>query len=374
MAELWFIAGEESADEFSSKIALLCRRNNNSLKIAAMGGRHLKEAGVEILIDSTELGVMGFFEVAKKIVSFSRILKKLVFLARVRQPDVVVLVDFPGFNLRLAKKLHSLGVRVFYFIIPKVWIRGASRIQVLDKYVAKVFVIFAFEKELFVGCKNIEVEYVGHPLASLHKERENLPVKQKNLIALLPGSRTNEVSLLIEPIIATAKKLKQKHPEWEFILPVSRASLKKIAEEKIAGQASDIGIEVVCGKTIESLYKAQVALACSGTVTLQALLAGTAVVNIYKMNPLTYWYALFLMRKAKYFTLGNIILQREAFEEFFQSQVESTRLSLALERVMPGGESYAHACESIKQVKKALYDGGDCFEKVAKFIREELGQ
>ena len=208
--KVWILAGEESGDIYGAELARELHKLGPDLRLQGMGGREMKAAGVEILIDSTELGVVGIVEVFRNLTTFIRIFRYLVHKANSEQPAMIVLIDYPGFNLRYAKKMHKLGVKFIYYISPQVWAWKASRIPTIASIVEKMLVIFPFERNIYrqVGLPTV---FVGHPLVQIIRKRIDPHIKRdRNLVLLLPGSRLSEVDRLLKPMFETALGLYEK--------------------------------------------------------------------------------------------------------------------------------------------------------------------
>src|SRR5436309_15763983 len=220
-------AGEASGDTYGAQLIEALRGLTPSAKFFGMGGEKMRASGAELLVHAHEVAVVGLVEVLTHLPGIRRRFKHLVAEAAPRKPDAAILIDFPDFNLRLARELHRLGIPVFYFVSPQIWAWRTGRVQQIKKYVRKMIVIFPFEQE-FYARHGVEVSYVGHPLAYEPRpqiSREEFAAKhhldpRKQWIALLPGSRRKEVRLNL-PVLAEAAGLLQKQGGFEFILPVA---------------------------------------------------------------------------------------------------------------------------------------------------------
>ena len=224
---VWIFAGEASGDIYGARLASELRKilPPEKLHIAGMGGRLMREAGVDIMVDSTELGVVGLIEVFENITTFIGIFQKLKHRAIKERPDAVVLIDYPGFNLRFAKQMYKNGIPVIWYISPQVWAWGKSRIPKLAKYCSKMLVIFPFETETYRKT-SLETEFVGHPLVNIvHKRKDPAISRDPNLILLLPGSRFNEINRLFVPMLETALVLHKNHPDLKFSVAAPRQAI-----------------------------------------------------------------------------------------------------------------------------------------------------
>ena len=291
---IWIMAGESSGDLYGSRIAREIRRIRPDAVIQGMGGVKMKEAGVDILVDSSELGVIGLIEVLENIFKFIRIMLYFVREAKRRRPDVVLMVDYPGFNIRFAKRLWKMGIPVVWYISPQVWVWRKSNIPRYATYCKKLIVIFPFEPEVWKG-SGLDTEFGGHPLMEVVKERTDPSIRRDpDRILILPGSRKSETSRLVEPFIETAAILKKRHPQLKFAIAAPRKRTYEdilMRIEKFKKQHPDIEcpeFDISVGSTARWMQEASAGLAASGTVTVEAAIADLPLVVAYKLNPVTF--------------------------------------------------------------------------------------
>ena len=365
--KIWIIAGESSGDLYGAQLAKDLRTLNPETEIAGMGGMKMRSAGVNILVDSTELGVVGIVEVLGSIFKFIRIMFFLLAKVREEKPDAVVLIDYPGFNIRFAKRLKKIGIPVIWYISPQVWVWRKSNIPKLAHYCTKMMVIFPFEVEVYNG-SGLDVEFVGHPLVELVKGRQDPALKRDpNQILLLPGSRRSETKRLLWPMLQAVSLLQKSKPELHFVISAPR---EKVANDLLRDltefkqrfpEVSLPEIPVVSGKTPELLQTATAAFAASGTVTVECAIAGLPLVVAYRLNPLTFLLARMIIRKLfrNAFTMPNIILNRVVFEEFLQFQVTPEALSDAMKRILPDGERRLLVENAMAEMTHELSSGGE---------------
>ena len=344
--KLWIFAGETSGDIYGAKLALEAKKiaaeKGIELQLAGMGSKRMADAGVELLVDSTELGVMGVVETLRLIGTFVKIFFKLVRLAKKERPDAVVLIDYPGFNLRFAKKMEKLNIPVIWYVSPQIWVWGKKRKPVLERICSKMMVIFPFETEVY-DHEKLDVSFVGHPLLEIVQERTDASIKRdENCFLLLPGSRAGEVGRLLEPMLDAVCELHKKHPQLYFVIASSREKMRKMCEniiEKYRKKHPELP-EVKLSNESTAYYqqKAATGIAASGTVTVESAIAGLPLVVIYKMNFITVLIAAVLVKLYRgYFTMVNIIANKTVFEEFFQWKVCNKNLIPAIEKILPGG-------------------------------------
>ena len=343
--KIWIVAGESSGDLYGAELACNLKRLAPEAEIAGMGGVKMRQAGVRILVDSTELGVVGVIEVLGMIFKFVRIMLFLLKKVEEERPDAVVLIDYPGFNIRLAKRLKKRGIPVIWYISPQVWVWRKSNIPRLARYCTKMMVIFPFEVEVYKG-SGLDVEFVGHPLVEVVRSRRDLALKRDpDRILLLPGSRRNETKRLLRPMLEAAVLLKRRHPALQFVISAPREKvaqdilddLREFQRKKPCPELADT--PVVSGRTPEFMQTCTAGFAASGTVTVECAIAGLPLVVAYRLNPLTFLLAGILIRKLfrNSFTMPNIILNRKLFEEYLQFQITPHALADAMERILPAG-------------------------------------
>ena len=365
--KLWIFSGETSGDIYGARLAeelkKLASAQNVELKLAGMGSKRMKEAGVELLVDSTELGVMGVVETLKLIGTFIKIFFKLVRLAEKERPDAVVLIDYPGFNLRFAKKMFKLNIPVIWYVSPQIWVWGKKRKPVLERICAKMMVIFPFETEVYDRDK-LDVSFVGHPLLEIVQGRtDSSIVRDDNCFLLLPGSRAGEVGRLLEPMLDAVRELHKTHPQLYFVIAASREKMRRMCESIIAEYRKkypDLP-EVTLSNESTAFYqqKAAAGIAASGTVTVESAIAGLPLVVIYKMNIITILLASILVKLYRgYFTMVNIIANKTVFEEFLQWHVCNKNLIPAIEKILPGGSRHQEVTQQMNELVDMLSSHG----------------
>ena len=373
--KVWIIAGEESGDLYGAELAHELKTFAPGLILQGMGGREMKAAGIDILVDSTELGVVGLTEVLRNIMAFLRIFRYLVQEAKKEQPDAIVLIDYPGFNLRYAKKIHKSGTKLIYYISPQVWAWKANRIPILASTITKMLVIFPFEKDIYhdVGLNTV---FVGHPLVDIMKKEIRPGIKREDhLVLLLPGSRFNEIEKLLIPMIETALKLYNKDNRFRFIVAAPRKKIyeqiNNILTRLTKPLPSSIPIQIVTGETELWMQKATAGIAASGTVTIQSAIFALPLVVVYKVNAITYLIGRKLV-KVQYIAMVNLIFNGVVYEEFLQDKVNPAFLLPALERILPGGERRKNVLRDLHSVRNQLKGKGNASRNAAIEILNEI--
>ena len=362
---IWIMAGESSGDLYGARIAQEVMKQCPAATVRGMGGVRMREAGVDLFIDSSELGVVGFIEVFAHIGTFIRIFFQCIALAKKQRPDAVMVIDNPGFNIRLAKRLWKLGIPVVWFVSPQVWAWRKSNIPRIAKYCRKLIVIFPFETEVWAG-SGLETHFDGHPLIEIVRERIDPSLKRDpNHVLILPGSRGHETSQLLEPFLKTVMILHERRPELYFTISLPREQIYRDVLEGLDQFTrhhpgmQDVRIDVKTGVTPVAIQECSVGLAASGTVTVECAIAGLPLVVAYRLNSITFLFARLIVRKLfrNAFTMVNIILNRKSFEEFLQYQVRPNDMADALERILPGGSRRAEVEKDMEELRQMLAPG-----------------
>lgn len=366
MKKIWIMAGESSGDLYGARLAVALKKlgaeRNEEIEISGMGGAKMIDAGVPVKVDSTELGVMGIFEVAKMLFTFLRIFRRLVRLAAEERPDAVVLIDYPGFNLRFAKAMYKLGIKVIWYISPQVWVWGKKRIPVLTKICSEIMVIFPFEVDFYREAANYPAKFVGHPLLNIVDERAaETPglVRDPDDFLLLPGSRKSEITRLLLPMLRSSVEIAKKHPQLRFHLSTPREYVADFCRRTIAKfrrkHPALPEIDVSVGDTGYWLRKAGTGIAASGSVTVEAAISGIPLVVGYKLNYFTLLLAAVLVKLYRgFFVMPNIIANKEIYKELLQYRFAPYRIVPEVEKILPGGSRRAEVENDLSQIRTLL--------------------
>ena len=360
-------AGEASGEFYGAELIYALRRQTSqsqqeNIEFFGVGGERMRDAGCELLVDAREIAEVGIVEVVKHIPTIYRRFREVVREAERRRPDVAVLIDFPDFNLRLARELHRRGVPVVYYVSPQLWAWKQGRIEAVRKYVCKMLVIFPFE-EKFYRARGIAAEFVGHPLAELAKPtvtREQFAAEYKldparQWIALLPGSRRGEVSRIL-PVLQQAAQLLG--PEYVYMVPVASTLDADWVASLLRG--ADPGPAIILAKDARAtLLHARAAAVSSGTATLEAAQIGTPLVMVYGVAPLT-WKLGRRLVKVDRFSIVNLIAEKDVVPELVQADFTPQRVCEELQRIIPDGEARATMMAGFAEVRQRLElcDGG----------------
>ncbi len=349
MKKIFIIAGEASGDLHGANLIHALREKNPSVVIYGVGGDKIKATGALEFFDLAHFHVTGISQAILKIPQYVNAKKKILSSIRLARPDVVVLIDNPGFNLILAKAIHALGIPVVYYITPQIWAWKRNRIYKIKKYCSKVLVVFDFEKALFEE-EDIPVAFVGHPLMDLMPDVHQMPQKE-NSVVLLPGSRKHEVNILLPYFLKAAAILKEKHPELIFKLVVPPTLTLEFYDSFL--EKSPIPVVFVEENAYEEIAKARLAIACSGTATLECALLKTPMVIANKGSLLTYVVARAFL-KIPYLGLPNIILNRMAFPELMQNNVTPEKLSLAADLLLTQASFIERSKKDLAEISEKL--------------------
>ena len=364
MKNIWILSGEASGDMYGAKLAeelrLIAAAKGEEVHIAGMGGPKMIAAGIDIRVDSTELGVIGFVEILKHIFTFINIFFKLVKQAKTERPDRVVLIDYPGFNLLFALVMYCNEIPVIWYVCPHLWVWGKWRLPVLAKICSKMLVIFPFEVEVFAETP-LKADFVGHPLVDIVEGRRDPSiVRDPNAFLLLPGSRTMEIERLLPTMLEAVYQLSQKHPQLRFYLSTPRERITNLCLKTISEyrekQPDLPQISVSTGDTGVWQQKAGTGLAASGTVTVESAIAGLPLVVGYRTNWLSIIIAILLQVKLfrGFFTMTNIIANKVVYEEFLQHRFKVENIVPAVERILPDGERRLEVEAEMAEVRQML--------------------
>ncbi|MDE1920356.1 MAG: lipid-A-disaccharide synthase [Candidatus Omnitrophica bacterium] len=391
------IAGEASGDMRAAGLARALKRLDSSLRLSGIGGEHMRRAGVECFADITELAVIGIAEVVKNFNRIKKVFRQTLAQIDASRPDAVVLVDYPGFNLRLAGEIKKRGLKVIYYISPQVWAWRENRILKIKKLVDRMIVLFPFEKQLYEKY-GMKADYAGHPLAEEiivnHDQTEVLKAlglsASKTTIGLMPGSRLKEVERHLPCMLEAAKLLYSRNRERQFILlKASSIPLKLIesivsscrmdsamtlpdvplkhAPEAMLGPFEELEhfpLKIYDGNPYDGINAADAVMVASGTATLECALLKKPMVIIYKTSWLTYAVAKTVI-KIPYIGLVNVVAGKKIVEELLQNDATAKRLSDAMESVL-----YNHRIiDELAAVKDSLGEPG-ASQRAAKVILE----
>ncbi len=326
---IMIIAGETSGDIHGAKLVSAMGKRHNGLFFCGIGGRALGEAGVRLLIDASEIAVVGITEVFSKIPNILKGLRVAKKALKTLHPDLLILIDFPDFNLHLASFAKKLGIPVLYYISPQIWAWRPGRVKRIGELVDHLAVILPFEEDFYRGHK-IPVTFVGHPLLDTDASPQNKALtggtKDYPVIGFLPGSRDGEIGRHLPIMINAARNLHRKIDNVKFLISLAPEVKRTYVEGIIKKHKTGFAFELVADSSQKVFERSTLVVAASGTVTLEAAISGTPMVIIYKVSPISYWIGR-AMIQVKHIGLANLIAGRKIVPELLQKEASPTRIS-----------------------------------------------
>jgi len=367
---IYIIAGEASGDLHGGNLVreLFALADDPQLRIRAWGGDRMAAAGAEVVKHYRELAFMGFTQVIMNLRTILRNIDTCKKDIEEFQPDALILIDYPGFNLRIAEWAHAKGIPVHYYISPQVWAWKKGRVHTIKKVVDRMYVILPFEKAWYAKY-GMDVEFVGHPLLDAIEQEGKTPLTplpgadDRPVVALLPGSRHQEIARMLPLMVEVAKR----YPAYRFVLAVAPSVPDSIYAEGLRGSS----ITVVKGRTYDLLRTARGALVTSGTATLETALFGVPEVVCYSGSALNVWIAKRLV-DIKFISLVNLIMDREVVRELIQQDLNVPALCAELERIMIAGP-YRSAMENDLAQLRGTLGGPGASAKVAAAVWKSPG-
>jgi len=368
----FIIAGEQSGDLHGSNLVRELFNGDNNAEIFCWGGDLMESAGAKLLVHYKKLAFMGFVAVIKNLGAISKNLNLCKEQISSYKPDVIIFIDYPGFNLRIAEYAKKAGYKTFYYISPKLWAWNEGRVKKIKKFIDRMFIIFPFEVE-FYKKHGIEVKYFGNPLMDETEKRissfpprnemkKYLGISEKPMIAILAGSRKHEIELILPLMMKVIHYL----PDYQFVL----AGVKNIPDELYNKIIGDIDLKLIKEKTYEILFAADAALVTSGTATLEAALHGAPQVVCYKGDFLSMLIA-WMVIKVKYISLVNLIMGNEVVKELVQYDLTENSILTELKAILPGGSKRESLLEGYIELKEKLGSAG-ASGRIARAMVEEL--
>jgi len=370
------VAGEASADLHGSRLVAALKRLDPGLTFWGIGGACLQEAGVRILFDSSEMAVVGVTEVVSRLATLTRAYLTLKAILRRDRPLLLILMDYPDFNLRLARAAKRFRVPVLYYISPQVWAWRKGRVETIRSCVDRMAVILPFEKD-FYRERGLQVEYVGHPLLEeiptdldREKVRTELGLHQDSpVLALLPGSRKEEVTNLLPTMIEAAEKLRAKHADLKCLLPCAST----IPAELLNGilKKSSLDVQVLHGDVYRVLKACDLALVASGTATLEAAIMETPMVIVYRVSFFSYWIGRMVI-SVPFIGLVNLVAGEKVVPELIQGDVTPERLAQEAMDLLDHHERRREMVKKLRALRETLGQGS-ASERTARIALEVIG-
>ena len=372
MKKIFIVTGEYSGDIHASHVVKALRKINPDIEIEGVGGENLKSAGVKLFSDHKKMGAVGLslgiiynhFLLGKKVVDY---------LTKVYKPDLVLLVDYGAFNLSISKFLKKAGIKVFYYIPPQVWASRKWRINTIKKNIDEVLCIFPFEKTMYESY-GIKTHYCGHPLVSQlpqKSDRESFFQKHgldlnKKLVSIFPGSREFELKYLMKTFLKTAENLQKKHPNLQFCI----SHAPNLSDEVYNKFLVDKNFKVIKGENHALLSVSDALILASGTVALEACLYQTPMIIAYR-GPWIFYLIYLLVRCIKRVSLPNIIADKSIVPEIIQKDVNVSKISYEIEKLLFDSEYRQENINELGAVKTLLSDKVSS-QEAAKVISDEV--
>ena len=367
------VAGEASGDMYGAEVARSLFNKFPDCHIYGLGGERMRQAGVRLERDISKTAVVGPFEAIGHLGSLYRVFRQLAEHIESEPPTAAILIDFPDFNLRLAKRVKHSGAPVFYYVSPQVWAWREGRVNQIKEVVDKMLVIFPFEEEIYRNAK-VDVEFVGHPLMDMvraTKSKEEFCAKykldsKKPILALLPGSRRKEVRYILPTLCEAAALIAAQKPDTQFILPLAPSIDRKLVENMIQARP----ITTVTSDTYNAIRYSRAAIVASGTATLETALLGTPEVIVYRISRATWFLGKFLL-KVRLFGIVNIILGEEVVPELFQDKMTPEAISRMAVRLMDDVWLQSRIRGNYERLRRQL-GSGNVADRVASLIANSI--
>ncbi|HSQ78600.1 MAG TPA: lipid-A-disaccharide synthase [Nitrospirota bacterium] len=363
MKRVVIMSGEASGDLHGANLAREIRKQDPSIALYGVGSRQMKDAGVKMLADASEISVVGITAVLTHIGAIYRVFTKLKRFLKDERPDILVLIDFPDFNIRLGKAARKLGIPVVYYISPQVWVWRKGRIKTIAGIVKAMIVVFPFEVPLYEKA-GVDVRFVGHPLTDV--VRSDLTAGQakqvlgletaRRTIALLPGSRKSEIVHLLPDMLAAAKILLSRFQGLQFVLPVAPTVDRDFVRSFV--EQGGVPVRMVEGRTYDALKASDAAIVASGTATLETGLMALPMVIAYRISSLNYFILTKLVRGVKDVGLVNIVAGKRIVPELVQDYSTPRNMADAVTKMLGDPVYYKEVADSLACMRTLLGEVG----------------
>lgn len=372
------VAGEASGDRYGARLMEEIVRQAPGVVFTGIGGRQMREAGLAPVMDAERIAVLGFFEVLTSLPvirrAFQRCLEEIG-----SGVDLVLLIDYPGFNLRLADRAHKAGVPVVYFVSPQVWAWKPGRVKRIAESVKRMLVIFPFEVPFYQE-RGVDVTFVGHPLVEILKSAGPRPPREetalrlgldpkRRIIGLLPGSRLKEARRNLPPILGAARLLARRHDDLQFMIPVA-STLTTGALRDLLEPSDALQPVLIEDSFLEAMSLCEAAIVSSGTATMETALLEVPMVIVYRLHPLTYSLAR-RMTQLDTFGMVNLVAGRRIVPELIQSDCTPERIAEQMDRLLTDRILYERTRRDLRAMREHL-GGEGAFLTAARIVVEEL--
>lgn len=379
MKRILISAGEASGELYAVGLMRALHRRLAAIEFFGVGGEAMQRAGCEVVVESRHLSVVGITEIVSHLPKIYSEFRKLVGEADRRNPDAAIVIDSPAFNFKVAKELHARGVPVIYYVVPQLWAWREKRVQRFHKWIRKALVIFPFEEQWYRE-RGVDAEFVGHPLAEMpapSTTRTDYAAKhgldpEKQWVALLPGSRRKEVAMNLPELVDATGLLKVRSADRpvQFVLPVA----PNLPTSWVAEQFAGAPIRAV-DDAATALGHARAAVVASGTATVQAALAGTPFVIVYRVSPMTWRLGRGLL-KVPYVGMPNLIAGRQIVPELLQQEFTPERVAQELRPLLEDGPARERMIQDLQEVRQRLLAGTSSLpaaDRAAEAVLRTLG-
>jgi lipid-A-disaccharide synthase len=371
------ISGEPSGDLHGAGLIRELKRINPDIEYSGVGGNKLKQEGMNLLYSIEKLSFMGFYEVLKNLKVIRELKRKLLDFIDHDKPDLVILIDYPGFNLRFAKEIKKREIPILYYISPQVWAWGKKRIETIKKLVDRMVVFFPFEEKLYKDA-GVEVDLIGHPLLDLVKpalskdefQRKLKLTGKETLVGLLPGSRWQEIEKVLPVMVRACLILKKRFPDLKIAIGVA----PNINQERLQIFLKKTNLEAIILEdlTYDLMSYSDLLLATSGTATLESAISGTPLIVLYKTSLFTYLLAKTLV-KIPNIGMVNIVAEKKIVPEFIQSEAKPERIAREMEKILTDKAEYERIRNDLSRVRDRLSEKG-AYQRGARIVNQMLSQ
>ena len=374
-SSIYVVAGEVSGDRLAADLVRALKKRNPEFKAYGVGGAMLRAAGQEQSFDLARHAVVGLTDVLKNLPKFLLFFRQVKAEILKLKPDVVVLVDYPGFNLRLAKALHRENPppAIVYYVSPQVWAWKAGRAKTMERILERLLAIFPFEVEWFArNAPNLRTKWVGHPLADRWIEQGRPhSAEESPCVALLPGSRPKEIARHWPILLETAARIVQEQRNVRFVSLATGPEMRQQLETEWAKHpASGVSLDIVSGQSLTLLNRCTMAIVASGTATLECAMAGLPMLVIYKTSWFTYLLGRLLV-KLPYLSMVNVLAGEKVVPEFLQAAATPQRLTTAALQILRNPRGTERMAQRIRDVAAKL-GGPGAAERVADEVEEAI--
>jgi lipid-A-disaccharide synthase len=356
------VAGEASGDLHGANLVRAMKESGGpDIMFRGIGGKEMEKAGVEILVSSTDMAVVGLTEVLSKLITIIRAYLLLRFILKNNPPDLLILIDYPGFNINLAGTARRYGVPVLYYISPQIWAWRSGRVKKISRRVDRMVIVLPFEKEFYQQtAKEMIVEYVGHPLLDniprdldKHKIRKELGLGERDIVlGLLPGSRDEEVKRVLPPMLGAAEILSSRHRDIKYVLPMAATVSPDVVRTAVNKSPSN-NIIIWVQDIYKILSVCDLAMVTSGTATLETAIMGVPMVIAYRMSKPSFWVARRVV-KVPCAGLVNLVAGKKIVPELIQDEVTPEKLADKILSILENEEVKTTMINNLGMVKDKL--------------------